>query len=146
MIPNSSLIVSSTEPTGKNRKKVWIQKGKNLVNRIITGYDFLNITSADIRVNANWFITDFIPVTGGELYYAQGFSTYNKWWFDKDYQFISCTENNPTIAPDNAVYLRLNGRISNSSNMMVFQGTEKTNYEAYIEPKIYVKNNNGIYE
>ena len=25
MIPNSSLIVSTTEPTGKNRKKVWMQ-------------------------------------------------------------------------------------------------------------------------
>ena len=26
MIPNSSLIVSSVEPTGANRKKVWMQK------------------------------------------------------------------------------------------------------------------------
>ena len=36
MRPSDSLIVSSVEPTGTNRKKVWMQKGKNLFDGILT--------------------------------------------------------------------------------------------------------------
>lgn len=146
MIPSDKLIVSSTEPTGKNRKKVWIQKGKNLLSGIIPGYEFSNSQSGNTNVNENWFITEFIPVEGGKTYYVQGFSNNARWWFDENKNFISSSIENPYSAPSNAKYLRLNGEISSSSNMLIYQGSTETTYEAYIDPKIYIKNNNGVYE
>ena len=55
MIPNSSLIVSSTEPTGKNRKKVWMQKGKNLFDKdnVQKLDSFLSSTDNKIKASSN---------------------------------------------------------------------------------------------
>ena len=38
MIPNHSVIVSVTEPKGKNRKKVWFRKGDNLLDLSTFGF------------------------------------------------------------------------------------------------------------
>lgn len=138
------VIASPTEPT--TNEKIWIQKGKNLLSGIIEGYEFLNTNSGTINANSEWFVTEYIPVNGGEKYSASGFSTYNKWWFDENKNFISYTEDYTAIAPTNAKYLRMNGRISSSSNMIVAQQDTILEYEPYMENTIHVKNENGVFE
>ena len=64
MIPKDYLIVSSTEPTGEDRKKVWMQKGRNLFNKdkALLGY-WINDEQGNIeKYNNSVFVTDFIPV------------------------------------------------------------------------------------
>ena len=143
-IEKSAVIVSKNEPT--TNEKVWFKKGKNLLRGIIPGYEFSNSQSGDTNVNENWFVTEFVPVEAGKEYYVQGFSNNTRWWFDENKNFISFSIENPSSAPSNAKYIRLNGEISSSSNMMIFQGNAETIYEPYIEPKIYIKNNNDVYE
>lgn len=139
------VVVNPTEPTGDNRRKVWMQKGKNLIHHIIKGYEMASTSNGDVSVSADWYITDYIPVQGNTSYIASGFNIHDKWWFDENKNFISCSDLS-NISPSNARYLRMNGRIANDTNIQIEQGSTATEYEEYIEPKIYVKNDNDVYE
>lgn len=166
MIPNSSLIVSSSEPTGNNRKKVWIQKGRNLLNGIKVGgisstgtpeSNSTRLTSENaIKVNQSTIYTILIK-TYNE---SKGAPKVNVIFYDKNNNFISFSgwkDNNYTFTtPNNCKYVRLLFYLSNSTNQTLVvsditesqleQGPKVTSYEEYIEPKIYVKNSNDVYE
>lgn len=75
------VVVSPTEPTGDNRKKVWMQKGKN-------------------KFNPN----------------------------------------------DKTKYIRVCFNDGTATDIQLEQGTTATTYEPYVEDKIYIKNNNDVYE
>ncbi len=143
-INNSSVIVSPTEPI-ENRRKVWMQKGKNLIGRIIKGY-FLDNTGGTFTESTNWFITDYIKIEPNTYYISQGISSAYKAFYDKNKKFISSDNNSPSLSPSNAHYVVMNGSIAQSSNIMLEQGSIATDYEEYIEPKTYILNDNNVYE
>ena len=170
MKPNDNLIVSSAEPTGINRKKVWMQKGKNWFNK-----NDLKITNAwqvTYTIDENKDINIKVSQTGGVCFVGTN-STYLKagtYTFSatttgqlseirvynaKDNSQILTNSSNSftlTLEEDAMIYFQFyvfSTSLSNSlkvSEIQIEQGTGKTSYEAYIEPKIYVLNNNGVYE
>lgn len=158
--------VSSTEPT--TGEKVWIQKGKNLfdknnVNKLvgyIDGNGNFNIDNENrrtlyIECMANTVYT--ISRTAGTYFRVAS--------FDQEIRRTVCMVNgeflNPTAEKltldtgDNAIYLAVSYYDSSTDTLteqeildsiQIEQGSEATEYEKYIEPTIYVKNDNDVYE
>ena len=144
---------------GKDRptegQEIWIQKGKNLLNmnKVKNGWGLTsNLESQGFVEDANWFLSHPISVEGGKsyftsgLYYANGDVQTFKEFYDKEHNFILNVKSNPAIAPDNAAYMYVDGRIDKSNEAMVVQGTQASAYEPYLGKKIFVKNDKGVYE
>lgn len=150
------VVVSPTEPIGDNRKKVWFQKGKNLFN--------INdiVTSAYIETNglignsAVSNISGFIKVSKGNLTLSYEYTTLLNVG-TRAYVFY---DNNKSVL-SGGTYLNSNKitklscpqdgyvRFSydkNVNNIQLEYGDDETAYEAYIEPKIFIKDDNNIYE
>ena len=149
MIPNSSLIVSPTEPTGKNRKKIWMQKGKNLFNKnnIITGYR-LGLDGLDYK-EEGYFISSYIPANGN-MNYTVNYSVdplRRIAWYDKNKNNLDYINEGSTFKTSaNASFIRICGPIDILDIAQLEQGSTATDYKAYIEPAIYIKNKNDVYE
>lgn len=159
MIPNGSLIVSSTEPTGKNRKKVWIQKGKNLLNKDTLINAALNEVNGKLEQNNTRLASELLFLKAGTYTISCNlprfaYVTYN---LDKTFNsFISWNTLPNQIVLNSDCYIRIefigdeNGSINISKSdidTLQFEGGSKlTTYEDYIEPKIYIRNNNDVYE
>lgn len=159
MIPNGSLIVSSTEPTGSNRRKVWIQKGKNLLNKYALINAALNEVNGKLEQNNTRLASDFLLLKAGTYTISCDLSrfAYVKYNLDKTFNsFISWNTLPNQIVLNSDCYIRIefigdeNGSINISKSdietLQLEGGSNLTTYEAYIEPKIYIKNDNGVYE
>ena len=142
-IEKSVVAVSPTQPTTNER--VWIKKGKNLINKIINGYELYS-ADGSIGINADWCVTDYIEVVAGSNYVVSGLSSQNKYWYDENYNFIGRVTTNPSQAPNNAKYVRLNSLIAGCSNPILIQGSQIGTYEPYVEKEILVKNDNEVFE
>ena len=159
MIPNDSLIVSSTEPTGKNRKKVWIQNGKNLLNKDTLINAALNEVNGKLEQNNTRVASEFLFLKAGTYTISCNLSrfAYVKYNLDKTFNsFISWNTLPNQIVLNSDCYIRIefigdeNGSINISKSdietLQLEGGSNLTTYEPYIEPKIYIKNNNDVYE
>ena len=146
--------VSPTEPT--TGEEVWIQKGKNLFNPLHTVQGYTNNNGGDVK--GNGASTDLIKVVGGKDYYILSNKTNGNWgaWYDENKNFISGigfgeNTNKIELAPNNAKYFRFtlsynDNNPNYANNVMIAQSSVPIDYEPYIEKKIYVKNDNGVYE
>lgn len=151
-INDSSVVVSAVEPT-TDRKKIWVQKGKNLFdkNAVLKGYE-INGGDGTTTANEGWFVSDYIAVNNlSNITISSSGKTVgnSNCFYDKNKSFISTISAiTGTIAiPTNACYMRFNGRLSEIDNdIQIEQGSTATTYEAYIDNKIYIKNNNDVYE
>lgn len=149
MIPNKDgIIVSPTEPT-TDRRKVWFQKGKNLFNKedILEGY-YIN-ASGIAQAEATTFCSNYIEVDGGKTIVKTRTNWNSIGLYDKNKTFISRTATSETgqlVLPENCKYIRISDLLENLDIVQVEYGTEATEYEAYVNNAIYVKNNNGEYE
>ena len=171
-IEESCVIVSPTKPT--TNEKVWIQKGKNLFrDSLIKGVSSnakyengtFTQTQADTNPNPSWklqaykvwdFVTalmSFSPQLG-----RNGYSFVKKSNFDN----IQIGVNGSTI--DTIMHIDVSHLINEETYTISFNalnitqgnfswneiqieaGSRMTEYEPYIEEKIYIKNNNGIFE
>ena len=148
----SEVAISSEEPT--TQEKVWIEKGRNLfnMNKAKLGWGLKNnATTGGFVEDANWLLTEPIPVEAGKSYFTSGFYFANgdevtsKEFYDKDMNFILYTKTNPMIAPENAAYMFTDSRIDKLDNPMIIQGTEPIPYEPY-KRKIHTKTDNGYEE
>lgn len=146
------VVVSPTEPTGDNRKKVWFQKGKNLFNKnnIQSGSELLS-TTLYAQPNSDYYISDYIEITPGQTYYLSGnkvAGTTNIFYNENKVPVSSYSAVTGTIPiPDSATYIRFNGRLNElDNNIQLEQGSKATTYEAYIRPTIYILNDNNVYE
>lgn len=143
-----SVIVCPTEPTGSNRRKIWIQKGKNLFNNYIEDYGLEE--DGDVFISVHRAISDFIPIEENLSYCISGAEIRMANFYDKDKRFVSglnVLETPVFVAPTNACYIRVS--FENTSDFETFQieqGEEATEYEAYVEPNVYFLNKNGSYE
>lgn len=158
-IEKSAVIVSKNEPT--TNEKVWIQKGKNLVNKINYGHYFSTGSSTpQFANNVQFASTDFIEIIQNVDYifsHQLGSAWGDIACFDSNYNYIEKINNQAittkfNITNENVKYIIINMYDSNGitetneSWAQLEQNSIATPYEAYIEPKIYVKNDNGIYE
>lgn len=170
MIPNSSLIVSSTEPTGNNRRKVWMQKGKNLLDLSNISSETLN--GVTITRNEDGSITLNGTATRGfsikqpvNLSLESGTYTHsitNKVidiFFSLDNKdetmigkvdaletYKTFTLNEKTTYSEYLIWINSGATFSNYTFYPIICQGAYTTYEKYIEPKIYVKNDNDVYE
>lgn len=148
-IQDNLVVVSVTEPTGDNREKVWIQKGKNLFdkNSLFTGYRFGS--DGLLFADSAYSSTDYISVKSNTIYTVNWQMETRECvcYYDETKTFISRnTATSPFTTPTNCKYIRAS-RISTGINTaQIEQGSTATEYEEYIEPKIYVKNDNDVYE
>ena len=161
-LEQDNIIVSSTEPVS-DKRKVWIQKGKNLFNKnnVIPG--FLNVEGNVASPSYNEVSSNFIPITkgqpyitflqdytipsGGQIWLAICLYDENKNFITRyaDYNIDSISINSTQTA--NACYVRVSFRYNdNNIKCQLEQGTVASNYEAYIDKKIYIKNDNNVYE
>lgn len=162
------IIVSSTEPTGIDRKKVWIKKGKNLFDKnnynlykgFIQGNTLRFVDSnlaytvyLKVKPNTTYTISrevinstlsigigEEIPVNGNIV---NGYNSY-------------AHQTSATVTTgkrDNYLYIYLlwNENVTVTitdilESLQVEQGSTATEYEPYIEKEIYVKNDNGVFE
>lgn len=150
---DANVCISQTEPTEK--QEVWIKRGKNLLdrNKCKNGWGLTsNLESQGFVADANWFLSHPILVEAGKPYYSSGLFFANgdtqtfKEFYDINHNFISNTKDNPAVAPDNAVYMYVDGRIDKGAQAMVIQGSSSIPYEPYIEKTILIKNDNEVYE
>ena len=176
MIPQeqeNGIIISATEPV-RNRRKIWIRKGKNLYNpetMPLTQGQWIN--SNTIKKQAKgWYVV--VPIEGGKTYTiskkytsandssinfacmstadypiigvagvdtAKGTGTYSSLVYSTsssaNYLFIGLIANeNPSAETKSNAIEQLQVEVSDS----------KTDYEAYVEPAIFIKNENGNYD
>lgn len=154
-IKDNLVVVSATEPTGDNREKVWIQKGKNLFNpkTDIEGVNKYRSYMDGILTDANDFYSFRIKVEPNTTYTASSDLVYSSWhnlcFFDEKMNVISGNiftgENKTFTTPTNCNYITI--AVHNTYTwFQLEQGTIATAYEEYVEPKIYVKNGNDVYE
>lgn len=155
MRPSDDLIVSATEPTGKDRKKVWMQKGKNLFNPktdieatgrirlytdgILTDNELFVSVKVQVKPNTDYITSSNIAST----------NWYNLCFFDSSMTFISGIgydgTNKNFKTPSNCKYITI-ALLKTYNWFQLEQGSTATSYEAYIEPEIYVRNDNNVYE
>ena len=149
----AEIFVGAEEPTAG--EKVWFRKGKNLFNKnvsIITGY-YLDNKGSLVSKEGSWYQNVFIEVNSKTQYtISSTVAVLRICFYDKDRKFISrvATENTSVTfsTPENCKYVRLSGENADTQvqSLQLEQGSKATSYEDYIEPKIYVRNSNGVYE
>lgn len=157
-------IVSATEPTGVNRKKVWFKKGKNLANIPFTQNNKKTMTATH---DDYYETTDYsVYLIAGKTYTLSfesdgtaGSSTgtdtvqimllldkkYDTMFYSTDSKILTFT-----VATNGNYYFRFDinkNRCTHSFwNIQLEQNPAATTYEAYVEPEIYILNNNNVYE
>lgn len=166
-----SIVVSPTEPVGNNRRKVWFRKGKNLFNYKAGMYlnAFINTSSKKIEESnkAQGHILSYMKCSpnttytlskkAGHSFRVATFTKVPAWGVSYNNTVANHTGTTITITTgENDNYLGFvcfaltdgdtGDYIDMYSTLQVEQGSKATSYEAYIEPKIYVRNSNGVYE
>lgn len=157
-------IVSATEPTGVNRKKVWFKKGKNITNipfasdnkKIMTATydDYYEITDYNVYLMAGKTYTLSFESDGTAGSSAGTDTVQIMLLLDKKYDTMFYSTDSKiltfTVAISGNYYFRFdinkNGCTHSFWNIQLEQNTVATTYEAYIEPEIYILNNNNVYE
>lgn len=115
-----------------------INLGKNLFDEtsIVRGYE-MDGTTGEMVENADWWVSDLIRVKPNSYYVSSGWdnNNVNKYWFKSDGTYIERTTNNPTLAPDSAYYMRVNGRLTQlGKTITVEAGQVATEYSEYFTP------------
>lgn len=150
----AGVIVSATEPT--TGEKVWIQKGKNLVNQWIKG-ELYNSQKSLFELNTEFMRTDFIKIDTNVDYILSNSENCKFGYisvFDENYDYLENIKNDDLltsfkITNTKAKYIIVNifyRDYPNLSWIQLEQGTTATPYEAYIKKKIYTKNEKNIFE
>ena len=165
-IEQEGIIVSPTEPT-TNRRKVWLQKGKNLIDKNsanMKNSGFLPETGEVVAGNNKRLTTDnFIRLKKGT--YTLSFINANRVWIlaydlQKNYKGDNYIQNAWEITNSKTFILNeeclIKFSISKTDdtemslneeyNIQIEQGSTATEYEEYIETKMYVLNDNNVYE
>lgn len=154
------VIVSATEPTGVNRKKVWFKKGKN-------SFDKNNVIS-NVNLVVNGSIESdplssihYIEVVGGQIYSLSS-NVDRQWVFNTSAEKLSSstqgTQRTVTSGtsvqvnvPSGHKYINIRhypsiGEDNINQDIQAEQNPAATAYEAYVEPEIYILNSNSVYE
>lgn len=151
------VIVSATEPTGVNRKKVWFKKGKNLFNK--TNYiidsggkigfvlDLEKGETYTISSNLPLYVAKFanFSVTAGNYVGPEHWGKFIQWTFIAGDNIANVLNNTLFLG---TIVNTISTNISDfdNYNIQIEKGSAATAYEAHVEPEIYILNNNNVYE
>ena len=155
ILNEKSAIISLTEPTtGEN---IWLKKGKNLIKSFRKGVNY-NETTNEYQADVNFIVTDLIEVQLNASYvfsHSIATSQGSIVCLDGNQNYVESINIESITTPfiitnSNVKYIvvkafNLNGAL-NEEWMQLEQNTVATAYEEYVEPAIYVKNNNGVFE
>lgn len=161
-IEESCVAVSPTQP--ETNEKVWIQKGKNLIkipftesNKktiTATSNDFIEETNYSVYLEGGKQYTISFK-TDGEVGGSISENTVELFLLKEKkstlgYYQIDTNPKTITIGASGNYYVRFdvnkNGATRSFWDIQIEQGTTATEYEAYVEPKIWCKNDNGVFE
>ena len=168
-LSKSEVYVGAEEPT--TGEKVWFRKGKNLLNyKNLTGNatnigimvdsndNLCSTTTSDARAwnydNSNWFIILPAGTHTISLEYSKqssnvnaGIGIYSK---EKQILFtktVNLNNYNYTFTLEEETRVGVMMKIYDGIlKIQLEQGSKATSCEAYIEPQIFVRNSNGVYE
>lgn len=156
-LKETQTVVIPKEPTGDNREKVWLQKGKNLFNGLLELGTLDNTGGFETAHAEAIRNVGYIKVKPNTTYTISNNNNYAQYVYEYDenrsfIQYIPNTESNFTFTTTSTTrYIKFRTKVSTVENdlttlFQIEQGENATEYEAYVEPVIYVKNDNGIYE
>ena len=159
-LSKSEVYVGAEEPiTGE---KVWFRKGKNHFNGELKAGTFLNGVPNTEMSTTRIRNTEYIGVKNNTDYTISAkyskILQINVMIYDEDKKFIKEVGWNNVpytfTTTDTTKYIMFALRESSNANIttkditevQVEPGSKATSYEAYIEPQIFVRNSNGVYE
>lgn len=161
-IKDNLVVVSATEPTGDNREKVWMQKSKNMINinnlraGFVSGTGILETqqTQAEMRSdyikvksNTQYTFSIIDTVDTFENWFGVGEFTNSKTFIKRNVESNSSATKITFTTSDTTNYIVVSARnLANATKIQLEQGTTVTEHEEYIDPAIYVKNDNDVYE
>ena len=151
-IENTLVKVSPTEPSPK--ADVWLKRGKNSFNKnhIVKNYYIKDEDGSISEYDSNMcYCFDYIEVSPNAQYTMSNATAtiFLIAEYDENKNFIKQNRQNDTnnfltiTTSETTKYIRISMGVT-QINTIQFEAGEKTEYEAYIEPAIYVKKN-GIY-
>lgn len=146
-IEKSAVIISALEPT--TSEKVWIKKSKNKFNKNNMFVGFRFGSDGFLIADSNYSATRFEEVEPSTNYIANWTLETRECicYYDENKKFISRNVGDEQFTtPANCRYIRASRLSTGTSSAQIEQGTQTTSYEAHVEPKIYLKNDNGIFE
>nr|DAZ39664.1 MAG TPA: hypothetical protein [Caudoviricetes sp.] len=159
-LSKAEIFVGAEEPT--TGEKVWFRKGKNHFNGELKAGTFLNGVPNTEMSTTRIRNTEYIGVKNNTDYtisakYSKTLQI-NVMIYDEDKKFIKEVGWNNVpytfTTTDTTKYIMFALRESSNANIttkditeiQLEQGSKATSYEAYIEPQIFVRNSNGVYE
>lgn len=159
-LSKAEVYVGAEEPT--TGEKVWFRKGKNHFNGELKAGTFLNGVPNTEMSTTRIRNTEYIGVKNNTDYtisakYSKTLQI-NVMIYDEDKKFIKEVGWNNVpytfTTTDTTKYIMFALRESSNANIttkditeiQLEQGSKATTYEAYIEPKLLLRNSNGVYE
>ena len=153
----NNVVISPTEPT--TGEEVWIQKGKNLISSFKNNWHY-NLEGYFEYNSYGFSTTDYIDVEFGSTYvfsHQLNHSGGSILSFDANYNYLETINldnilNPFTITNPDCKKVAImswdpnNNTTVNETWMQLEVGNTVTEYEPYIERKIYTKNDNNTYE
>lgn len=152
-------VVSAVEPTGIDRKKIWIKRNKNLLQKFIRG-SYYDANYGRIAEYSIFVRTDYVPVEVGGKYVLSHDSSYE--FTDMQAHFFDANKKHLgskwyakateviTISNTSTKYLLINLPNANKEDltwMQLEKGEEPSEYEPYTSTQsAYIKNDNDVYQ
>lgn len=146
-----NVIVSAVEPTGANREKIWVQHSNNIVDKslaIDNRYVWLNNNVEAISSNNNYWSTGRLQVKPNTTYYFDKNINYIVYYNNSGTAVRMETDKSSFITGSNEYYVQLSfakSKVAYNSDIMI-STIENASYEPYVASKMYVLNDNNVYE
>ena len=161
---DATVYVGPTEPT--DGQDVWVQKGKNLIEEIYfkEGYSISSDTGLETQMRSNGCGTNYIKVEPNTYYTLSANKSINnlrlsEYKDNKEHIQRTAKENVTSITiktTPTTKYLRWSLNYDNITtvtldilkgiDLQLEQGEVATEYEPYIPKRVFVKNDNDVYE
>lgn len=146
----AEVYVGAEEPTAG--EKVWFRKGKNKFNPNDKTNGYLNINGSFTSAT-DWTCSGFIEINSNKYILSANTTARRVIWceYDGSMNIIGTRHEvvygNPiAIVSTNTKYIKVCFNDGTATDIQLEQGSKATTYEAYIEPQIFVRNSNGVYE
>jgi lysophospholipase L1-like esterase len=114
--------------------------GKNIFNKdtAVAGYKFPGGTHGETQANADWYVSDYMPVSPSTDYVRT--QPYTTVFYDSSLTFISYVATKTFTTPANCAYIRIDVYKTVLGSEQVELGTASTAYEAFniSIPKLYI--------
>lgn len=129
-----------------------MQKGKNKFNPNDKTNGYLNYDGS-FTGTTEWMCSGFIEINSDKYILSANTTATRVIWceYDSSMNIIGTRHEvvygNPiAIVSTNTKYIRVCFNDGTATDIQLEQGTTATTYEPYVEDKIYIKNNNDVYE